>query len=351
VAAGVVPVGVLGQVRLPVPVPVLESDEVLGVEPELRLRALVAAEHGVEQNVTADRDPLVGGADGDVMGDVASRAVAGEEDAGAGVVPAAEAGLRHDPLERGPSVVVGAGVPVLGRAAVVDGHDDAVAELDEPAAQLVVDGGAGGGVREAAAVEEEDDRERVRGRRAGEEVEDGQGDRGGALGRAGVVSRGGAVDADLEADGGVDDVVEGRDALRGARVGRQPAVEVLGEVAVEGAVRAPEHVVRHLEVGDEHPCVERHRRLREASSQGTVRRTGLLDFSSRTHPPIPLPFPRMGTNAMRGGNPRPPLGRKDASLGHDWSLALSDCWVAVSPNSHSHHSQNNRAERGKKGRD
>jgi hypothetical protein len=269
IAARVVAVGVLGQVRLPVPVPVLERDEVLAVEAALRLGALVAAEHGVQQDVAGDRDPLAGGTGGDVVGDVASGAVAGEEHAGPPVRPAAEARLRRDPLERGPAVVVRARAAVLGRAAVVDGHDDgAAAEPHQPAAQLVVDGRAEGRVHEAAAVEEDDDRERVPGRRAREEVEDGQGGRGRALGVGG--GGGGAVDAGLEADRLVDDEVEGGDALHGARVGNRPAVEVLVEVAVEGAVGAAEHGVRHLESGDEDPCVDRHRHVRLRGRSNTV---------------------------------------------------------------------------------
>uniref|UniRef100_A0A804Q070 Uncharacterized protein n=1 Tax=Zea mays TaxID=4577 RepID=A0A804Q070_MAIZE len=258
VARRMVPVGVLGQVRLPVPVPVLERDEVLAVQPPLRLGALGAAEHGVQQDVAAYVDPGVGGADGHVVGDVAARAVARQEHAGPPVPAAAEEGLRRGPLQRGPAVVVGARVPVLGGAPVVHGHHHALAQLHEPPAQVVVDGRAGGRVGEAAAVEEEDHRERVRRRPAAEEVKDGQGDRGRA--RAAVVS-GGAVDADLQASGRVDDVVGRGDPLLGPCVGRHPAVEELGEVAVEGAVGPPEHVVRQLEVGDEHPCVDRHRTL------------------------------------------------------------------------------------------
>nr|ACN33516.1 unknown [Zea mays] len=263
VARRVVPVGVLGQVRLPVPVPVLERHEVLAVQPPLRLRALGAAEHGVQQHVAAHADPGHGRADGHVVGDVAAGAVPRQEHAGAPARAAAEGRLRRRPLERRPPVVVRARVPVLRGAPVVHRHHHALAQPHQPPAQVVVDGRAGRRVREAAAVEEEDDRERRRRRRrAAEEVQDGQG---GAA--AAVVVGGGAVDADLQAGRRVDHVVEGGDPLLGPRVGRHPPVQELGQVAVEGAVRPPEHVVRQLEVGDEDPCVDRHRPLHNHTTQ------------------------------------------------------------------------------------
>jgi hypothetical protein len=116
--------------RAPRPVGARDGHDGRAVEPQLRRRAALAAEEGLDgeeaghadaaERVLAERV-----AAGHVVRDVAARAVAGEEAAG-GVERGRAAGVVGrivEEAEGGDAVVVGGGEPVLGGAAVVDGED------------------------------------------------------------------------------------------------------------------------------------------------------------------------------------------------------------------------------------
>lgn len=93
----------------------------------------------------------------DMVGNVATGTITRQVNVDLRILPAPQPTSCGDPLEGGPAVVVGAGVPVLGRSTVIHGDDDRPANAGEAAAEGVVDGTVGGGVGEAAAVEEEYD--------------------------------------------------------------------------------------------------------------------------------------------------------------------------------------------------
>uniref|UniRef100_A0A8R7PB45 Uncharacterized protein n=1 Tax=Triticum urartu TaxID=4572 RepID=A0A8R7PB45_TRIUA len=239
----VVPVRPLRQERPPRPVGAPHVHHRRhALQPQLRLRALLAAEVRLQEDDAGEADGAAGGRRvrpplGDVVDDVAPRAVPAEEAAGevdrdGGVRGEAAGGA--EVAEHVHAVVVGGRVAVLGREAVVHGHDDG-AQLAAEAAAHAVDGRGGRGEqREAAAVEVDEDGER---------------------GPPGRLRRGG-VDARPEVPGGVDGDVGGADAVRvRARPrGRLPVAE--GE---EEAVDGPVAALRDVVGGDEREQLEPHR--------------------------------------------------------------------------------------------
>uniref|UniRef100_A0A8I7B2B8 Uncharacterized protein n=1 Tax=Hordeum vulgare subsp. vulgare TaxID=112509 RepID=A0A8I7B2B8_HORVV len=238
----VVPVRALRQERPPRPVGAPHVHHRRhALQPLLRLRALLAAEVRLQENDAGEADGAVTGRRaspplGDVVDDVAPRAIPAEEAAGEvdrdGDVRR-EAGVA-EVAEHVHAVVVGGRVAVLGREAVVDG-DDHGAQLAAEAAAHAVDGRGGSGEqREAAAVEVDEDGER------------------GLPGRR----RRRGVDARPEASGGVDGDVGGAYAVRvRARPrGRLPVAE--GE---EEAVYGPVAALRDVVGGDEREQLEPHR--------------------------------------------------------------------------------------------
>ncbi|XBI53252.1 hypothetical protein VPH35_035498 [Triticum aestivum] len=235
----VVPVRPLRQERPPRPVGAPHVHHRRhALQPQLRLRALLAAEVRLQEDDAGEADGAVGGSRvrpplGDVVDDVAPRAVPAEEAAGEvdrdGDVRGEAGGA--EVAEHVHAVVVGGRVAVLGREAVVDG-DDHGAQLAAEAAAHAVDGRGGRGEqREAAAVEVDED---------------------GEWGRL----RCGGVDARPEVPGGVDGDVGGADAVRvRARPrGRLPVAE--GE---EEAVDGPVAALRDVVGGDEREQLEPHR--------------------------------------------------------------------------------------------
>ncbi|BAT02881.1 Os07g0643500, partial [Oryza sativa Japonica Group] len=242
----VVAVGALRQERPPAPVRARHAHHrPHAVQPQLRLRPLLAAEERLQQDDAGEADAAARGGGGggpsvrDVVGDVAAGAVADEEAAGEVdgdgryyVGGEADGG---EVAEHVHAVVVGGGVAVLGGEAVVDGDDDGAELAAEPAAQGVVLAGGGGEEREAAAVEVDDDGER--------------------RGFHGAAARGGEH-ARPQPAGRVDGDIAGADAV-GVRARRGGALAVCEgeEEAVDGAVAA----LHDVDGGDEGEELEPHR--------------------------------------------------------------------------------------------
>lgn len=78
-----------------------------------------------------------------------------------------------------------------------------------------------------------------------------------------------AIDADKKLVGTANKDIERDDTIDRVGIGRNLAIEEFVEMAIERAVRAAQHVVGQLEVGDENPCVEGHCHLRDHQIGGT----------------------------------------------------------------------------------